>query len=117
MKKPAGTDSTALIRIKLIHTIVWAFFVACIIAIPVFSALGRHESAAWAIALVLLEVLILALNRWRCPLTAIAARYTNDRRANFDIYLPLWLARNNKLIFGCLFLAGTAFAIVDWSWP
>jgi hypothetical protein len=29
----------------------------------------------------------------RCPLTGIAARYTDDRRDNFDIYLPPWLAR------------------------
>jgi hypothetical protein len=44
-------------------------------------------------ALVSVELVILAANRCRCPLTAVAARYTEDRRANFDIYLPRWLAR------------------------
>ena len=43
--------------------------------------------------------------RMRCPLTDLAARYTDDRRANFDIYLPLWLAANNKRIFGSVFVA------------
>ncbi len=38
--------------------------------------------------------------------TDLAARYTEDRRGNFDIYLPVWLARQNKTIFGTLFLAG-----------
>jgi hypothetical protein len=40
---------------------------------------------------------VLWLNGWRCPLTDVAARYTDDRRANFDIYLPEWLARYNEL--------------------
>jgi hypothetical protein len=50
----------------------------------------------------------------RCPLTGVAARYTDDRRDNFDIYLPLWLARYNKLIFGSLFAAGLLFTLACW---
>jgi hypothetical protein len=41
-------------------------------------------------------VLVLLFNGMRCPLTAVAARHTDDRRDNFDIYLPEWLARWNK---------------------
>jgi len=63
---------------------------------------------------VLLEVLILAANQWRCPLTAVAARYTADRTDNFDIYLPLWLARYNKQIFGSLFAAGLVYTLGRW---
>jgi hypothetical protein len=63
----------------------------------------------------LVEVLILLANGFRCPLTAVAARYTDDRRDNFDIYLPLWLARYNKQIFGPLFVAGILFTILMWS--
>ena len=51
---------------------------------------------------------------WQCPLTAIAARYTSDRRDNFDIDLPEWLARENKRIFGGLYLGGVVFAIGRW---
>jgi hypothetical protein len=58
---------------------------------------------------VAVEVLVLAFNRWRCPLTDVAARHTSDRRDNFDIYLPEWLARHNKVIFGTLYVAGLAF--------
>ena len=54
------------------------------------------------------------MNRWRCPLTAVAARYTEDRRDNFDIYLPQWLARHNKVIFGALYCAGVVFAVARW---
>jgi hypothetical protein len=84
-------DDRRVRLIKLVHTAVWAGFAGCIVAIPV-----------------------LALNRWRCPLTPIAARYTDDRRANFDIYLPEWLARHNKGIFGSLYLAGVVLLAVRW---
>jgi hypothetical protein len=60
---------------------------------------------------VCLEVLILVFNSWRCPLTGVAARYTPDRRDNFDIYLPEWLARHNKGVFGTLFVLGLVFAL------
>jgi hypothetical protein len=108
--KPTG----ALIAIKTLHTVVWVFFVACIIAIPVAAHLGAFDIAAWAAGAVLLEVLVLVFNRWRCPLTGVAARYTGDRRDNFDIYLPQWLARHNKTIFGMLFVAGAAYAALAW---
>ena len=62
-----------------------------------------------------MEVAILAVNRMRCPLTGVAARYTEDRSDNFDIYLPAWLARHNKLIFGGLFALGEVYLLWRWA--
>ena len=70
--------------------------------------------AAGLAAIVLVEVIVLLLNRWRCPLSAVAKRYTADRHANFDIYLPGWLARHNKSIFGALYLVGVAYTLAHW---
>lgn len=103
-----------LTAIKLAHTVVWAIFAACVLAIPVASLANRHVLAAWLIAIVAGEVAVLLINRWRCPLTSLAARYTADRHDNFDIYLPVWLARYNKLIFGTLYVAGIGFALLNW---
>ena len=100
--------------IKLLHTAVWVGFAGCIVAIPVLTLQARFRLAAVLALVVLGEVVVLAINRWRCPLTPIAARYTEDRRANFDIYLPEWLARYNKEIFGPLYLAGVALLVVRW---
>lgn len=109
------TSAAAKLRtVKIVHTIVWAAFVGCIAAIPVASWLGEQRVAAWLIAVIAGETAVLLVNGWRCPLTSIAARYTDDRRDNFDIYLPQWLARHNKLIFGALYLAGVAFALSRW---
>ncbi|HEX6943287.1 MAG TPA: hypothetical protein VF128_10195 [Gemmatimonadaceae bacterium] len=104
----------ALRLIKVFHTLVWALFAGAILAIPVATWRSEFAWVAGLIAVVLVEVAILAANGMRCPLTAIAARYTEDRRANFDIYLPLWLAANNKQVFGVLFVAGLLFALFSW---
>ena len=76
---------------------------------------GRFTYAAAAAGAVLFEVAVLLVNGWRCPLTSVAARYTSDRQDNFDIYLPAWLARHNKSIFGTLYVAGLVFAVARWA--
>jgi len=111
---PAPDTSFALTLVKSAHTVIWAVFAGFIIAIPVVSWYGNHVIAAWLAAAVACEVLVLILNKLRCPLTAVAARYTDDRRDNFDIYLPVWLAKHNKRIFGTLYFAGVAFALARW---
>ena len=107
--------AVALRAIKLAHTLVWMLFAGCIVALPIVAWQGKFLVAAILIGVVLLEVLVMLINRFRCPLTDVAARFTQDRRDNFDIYLPLWLARYNKHIFGTLFVAGAIFAIVLWQ--
>jgi hypothetical protein len=104
----------ALTAIKWVHTLVWAFFASCIIVLPVASLRGDHLIAACLAGVVLVEVAVLALNRWHCPLTAVAARHTSDRSDNYDIYLPLWLARYNKVVFGGLYLIGLVIALYAW---
>ena len=112
------TPASAPLRtIKVVHTLIWAFFASCILAIPILAWRGEYARAALFIAIVLLEVLVLVFNRWRCPLTSVAARYTADRADNFDIYLPEWLARHNKLIFGVLYATGLFYTLARWqSW-
>jgi hypothetical protein len=105
---------TRLVQIKLLHTAVWFFFAGCIVAIPVLGAQRRYVWAAVLVGLVLVECGVLAANRGRCPLTALAARQTEQRTANFDIYLPQWLARYNKTIFGMLFVGGGLFVLARW---
>jgi len=111
----SGDDRRALLAVKVVHTIVWAFFVLCILAIPVLTWRGDLVAAAWFVGIVFVEVLVIVLNRWRCPLTPLAARFTEDRRANFDIFLPEWLARHNKTIFGALYFAGVVYLVLSWA--
>jgi hypothetical protein len=114
LQPPTAARSAALKTIKAAHTIVWALFAGCTIAIPFAFWLGKNRVSAWLIAIVFVECAVLVVNRWRCPLTSVAERYTTDRRANFDIYLPEWLARHNKSIFGAIYLVGIVFALAHW---
>lgn len=91
-----------LTAIKLLHTAIWAFLVGCILALPIAGFMHRFDWVLILSAIILFECGTLALNRGRCPLTRLAAKFTDERVHNFDIYLPNWLARHNKAIFGAL---------------
>jgi len=111
---PPATAVGCLRLVKAVHTLAWAFFGACIAAIPFLGWTRRFGTAFLVIAIVAIEVVVIMVNDWRCPLTAVAARYTADRRANFDIYLPEWLARYNKEIFGPLYAGGVVLTALRW---
>jgi hypothetical protein len=97
------SNDTALVVVKLTHTIVWGLFAGAILALPWFIGTRRWKWAAILISAVLIECVVLWMNGMRCPLSDTAARYTKDRTDNFDIYLPQLLARYNKTIFGTMF--------------
>jgi hypothetical protein len=103
-----------LTAIKLLHTAVWALFVACILGIFAAAGSGRFVLAGALIGVVMVEVLVLLFNQMKCPLTGVAARYTSERADNFDIYLPLWLARYNKQVFATLYVLGVIFTLLAW---
>lgn len=111
----SASDTRSLRLVKVIHTVVWAFFAGSIFAIPVLAWLRELRAASVVIGIVFVEVLVLVFNRMSCPLTAVAARYTDDRRANFDIYLPEWLARRNKEVFGLLYVVGILLTVARWA--
>lgn len=103
-----------LVAVKLLHSAAWLFFASCVVAVPVAVAMRELRVAVWLSAAVWMECAVLALNRGRCPLTDVAARYTEERTDNFDIYLPLWLARHNKTVFGALFALGEVYLLASW---
>jgi hypothetical protein len=103
-----------LFAIKLLHTLVWAFMAGCILVLPVLAFVREFRWALILTLVILFECGVLAMNQGRCPMTDWAARFTDDRASNFDIYLPNWLARYNKAIFGTLFLVNEL--VVVWCW-
>ena len=107
-------DEDTLRLVKLAHTAIWAIMAAAIVAIPIAAMAGRFRLAGWLTVLIVAECIGLALNTGRCPLTDLAARFTSDRAANFDIYLPRWIAQHNKTVFGSLFVVGELVFL--WQW-
>jgi hypothetical protein len=105
---------SALVAIKLLHTAVWVVLAVCIVALPITALLHHFDWAIILTVIIVAECSVLALNNGQCPLTNVAARFTDQRTDNFDIYLPNWAARHNKAIFGTLFVINELF--VMWRW-
>ncbi len=102
-----------LLLLKLLHTLIWAFFVG-VIGYVIYSGIAdRVTPWTWiGIGLVIGEGLVLLLFKMFCPLTVLARRYSDSQKDNFDIFLPNWLAKYNKLIFTALFLVGLVLILI-----
>jgi len=106
-------DRTKLLAIKVIHTLIWLFFVLVIFFILYSGVSGKINAYTWiGIGLIIVEGLILLIFKTFCPLTLLARKYSNSQKDNFDIYLPNWLARYNKIIFTTIFLIGFVMVLV-----
>jgi cbb3-type cytochrome oxidase subunit 1 len=95
-----------LINIKILHTLIWIGF-NCIILYLIYAvAINRIGAGVWiCIGLIVLEGIILLIFKMNCPLTRIARKYSRSLQPNFDIFLPNWLALNNKVIYTSIFAA------------
>jgi hypothetical protein len=56
------------------------------------------------VGIILLEGIVLLIFKKMCPITLIARKYSNSTKDNFDIFLPNWLAKNNKMIYTSIFI-------------
>ncbi|MBZ0288471.1 MAG: hypothetical protein K8I30_12715, partial [Anaerolineae bacterium] len=72
-----------------------------------------------AMGLVLVECVVFALNRFRCPLTKLAQQYGDPNGNDFvaDIFLPAWFAPQIPKVFGLLLLFGVILNIWHWLTP
>lgn len=101
-----------LFKIKLVHTIIWFFFVVTILYIMYAGITDNIGILVWiAISLIIIEGVVLLINGWRCPLTLLGQKYTDNTDIGFDIFLPKWLAKNNKAIFTTIYSLGVALVM------
>lgn len=93
-------NNAKLTLIKSIHTLIWIFFNVVIFYMLYAAIINKLDIWLWlGYGLIGLEVIVLLIFKWFCPLTIIARRYSDSTQENFDIFLPNWLAKNNKLIY------------------
>lgn len=104
IKKMAASKNNKLLFIKSVHTVIWLFFNVVIFYLLYAAITDKIDMWVWAcISLVLLEGLVLLTFKMFCPLTIIARKYSDSTKENFDIFLPNWLAKYNKLIYTAIF--------------
>lgn len=99
-----------LTAIKLLHTFVWIIIAAAILYLGYCIISARITTLTWvAVAITSIESAVMVANRLTCPMSRLAAKHTDSRAPNFDIYLPHWVAKYNKRIL-------TPIMVMGWIW-
>lgn len=94
-----------LTLIKILHTLIWLFFNVVLFYMAYAVFVDKIDKFVWmGIGLIVLEGIVLLIFKKVCPLTIIARKYSDSTKDNFDIYLPNWLAKYNKLIYTTFFV-------------
>ncbi len=103
-----------LLLVKIVHTISWVIVFSAILYILFSGIMGIIDNSIWiAITIVIVEGIILLVNKWNCPLTSIAQKYSNNQSDNFDIFLPDWLAKHTKTIGAIIFTIGLLLILIN----
>jgi hypothetical protein len=97
------TGKTKLTIIKTIHTAIWVFFNVVIFYLLYAVIADKIDKWVWiCLGLILLEGIVLLVFKKMCPVTLVARKYSDSTKSNFDIFLPAWLAKYNKLIYSII---------------
>ncbi len=108
-----GHPELMLMLLKTIHTVIWAIMASANVTAFYLAFVGQFN-IGFFVAVTLLggEIIVILINSGRCPLTKVMAEYTDQRQANFDIYLPKWLAKNNIKGFAILMILEILIVLV-----
>lgn len=105
-----------LIAIKTIHTAILLFMSACILYVVYAGFSGAYDALLLTLAMgaVIVETAVYALNRFRCPLTALARRYGDAHGDDWiaDLFLPRWAADKIAPFCGGLWLIGCLALVI-----
>lgn len=91
--------------IKIVHTIIWLFF--NLVIFYMLYAVVKNSIGVYfwiSFGMIVIEGIVLLIFGGKCPLTLIARKYSNSTKDNFDIFLPNWLAKHNKLIYSVILI-------------
>jgi hypothetical protein len=98
--------------IKWVHTLVWLFFNLVIFYMLYAVLVNKIDKWLWmGYGLFIVEGITLLVFKFYCPLTIVARKYSDSTAENFDIFLPLWLAKYNKLIYSAILVLITVLTI------
>lgn len=94
-------------HVKLVHTAIFVVLSACVLFVLASGVGDRITPWTWgAIAVIVVEGVVLWVNGGKCPLTAVAERLGAANGSVSDIFLPKWFADRIFPICGTLFLVG-----------
>jgi hypothetical protein len=90
----------AIYIIRTIHTLIAAFFIFCIGLLYYFAFTGKSSLwIIWIIAVLLIEGVILIVNKGKCPLSFLHRKYGDDKKF-YDLFFPEKIAPYAAHILG-----------------
>jgi hypothetical protein len=93
--------------VRAVHTAVYVVMAFATFVVLYGGVTGAHGAWLWtALALVAAESVVFVGNGFRCPSTALAARYGGGGAAASDTYFPERLTRHTFQVFGPLIVVG-----------
>lgn len=93
-------SNTKLKLIKTVHTVIWMFFNFVIFYMLYAAIVNKLDIWLWlGYGIIFFEAVTLLIFKSFCPVTVLARKYSDSKKNNFDIYLPEWPAKHNKLIY------------------
>ena len=96
--------SRTVFYIKLLHGFLFFLIGFCTIYVLVAAAIDQIILLTWlAFGVVVVELLALMINSWRCPLTDWAEQHGAEVGSVADLFLPKWLSDHLFTIFGIVF--------------
>ena len=102
--------------IKLVHSLIYLFMSSCLGYLFYAGITATFDwKLAFAIGIIVLEVIILALSGWHCPLS-IWARKLGDETGNdllSDYVLPKGVARFTVPFCSFIFISGLVLLLVS----
>ena len=110
-----SANESILVLVKSVHTLIWAVLASVVLFVLWSGITAKSSILSWlAVIIILGEGIVLMIFGGSCPLTKVARRYSKSTKDNFDIYLPNWLAKNNKLIFGAIYVIGLGLMLLNY---
>ena len=98
--------------IKAAHTAVFVVLSALLVAVAYEVFADRITGVTWiGVTMFLAEGIVLIMNGWRCPLTAMAEKLGSPHGQITDTLLPKWFADRVFQVYGVLF-AGSLVVLV-----
>jgi uncharacterized membrane protein YuzA (DUF378 family) len=96
--------SKTVLYIKIIHSLLFFLIGICTIYAFVAAVFNQVSILTWiAFVIVVIELLALLLNDWRCPLTDLAEDHGAKVGSVADLFLPQWVSDYLFTIFGVVF--------------
>ncbi|HMQ09220.1 MAG TPA: hypothetical protein PKC31_00785 [Candidatus Nanoperiomorbaceae bacterium] len=103
-----------LTMIKTVHTIIYLIMVWAVFYL-LYAAINQTYSVWFylALGLLVIESLVFALSGMKCPLTALAKKYGDNKGYVGDLFIPERFSKYTFRVFGTIFLVSIVLLLLN----